>query len=101
MCAGVCESPLTNTETKSLSRLFHLSALVAIGAASHHALDVALLTATAESYAAFFSISTYRLQTLNLYLSSDRWPEIVAGTFAVVLWGVRRYGPDTWLNPAK
>ncbi|MDS0474396.1 metal-dependent hydrolase [Natrinema sp. 1APR25-10V2] len=65
-------------------------ALIALGAASHHALDVALLTATGESYAVFFPISQYRLPSLDLYLSTDRWPAIVSGALAAVLWAVRR-----------
>ncbi len=65
-------------------------ALIALGAASHHALDVALLTATGESYAVFFPISQYRLPSLDLYLSTDRWPATVSGALAAVLWGVRR-----------
>ncbi|WP_408958947.1 metal-dependent hydrolase [Natrinema sp. 74] len=67
-------------------------ALIAIGAASHHAFDVALLTATGESYAVFFPLSQYRLPSLDLYLSTDRWPALVSGALAAALWGVRRYG---------
>ena len=67
-------------------------ALIAIGAASHHALDIALLTATGESYAVFFPVSTYRLPSPGLYLSTDRWPVAVAGVLAVGSWVVRRYG---------
>lgn len=72
--------------------------LIAIGAVSHHALDVMLLTATGESYAVFFPISAYRLPSLDLYLSTDRWPAIVSGSVAAVLWGVRRYAPAAWLR---
>jgi len=66
--------------------------LTAIGAASHHVLDVALLTATGEAYAVFFPISTYRPPSLGLYLSTDRWPAAVAGVLAASSWAVRRYG---------
>ncbi|QLG49296.1 metal-dependent hydrolase [Natrinema halophilum] len=76
-------------------------ALIAIGATSHHALDVALLTATGEAYAVFFPISAYRPPALDLYLSTDRWPAIVSGTFAAVLWGVRRYGFATRSTAAE
>lgn len=71
-------------------------ALLAIGAASHHVLDLLLLTVTGTSYAVFWPLSGYRLPTPGLYLSSDRWPAIVAGAVAAVLWIVRRrYGaPD-------
>ncbi len=67
-------------------------ALIAIGAASHHVLDVALLTATGEAYAVFFPISTYRPPSPDLYLSTDRWPAAVAGVLAAASWAVRRYG---------
>ncbi|WP_254763682.1 metal-dependent hydrolase [Natrinema marinum] len=67
-------------------------ALIAVGAASHHALDIALLTAAGESYAVFYPISSYRLPSLDLYLSTDRWPAIVSGALAAALWAARRYG---------
>ncbi|MFD1564520.1 metal-dependent hydrolase [Haloarchaeobius amylolyticus] len=66
-------------------------ALTTIGAVSHHAFDVALFTITGEAYAVFFPMSTYRPPSLDLYLSTDRWPAAVAGVLAVVVWTVRRY----------
>ena len=65
--------------------------LTAIGAASHHVLDVALLTATGEAYAVFFPINTYRPPSPDLYLSTDRWPAAVAGVLAAVSWAACRY----------
>lgn len=66
-------------------------ALFAIGAASHHALDLLLLTATGYSYPAFWPASDYRLPSADLYLSSDRWPAAVAGIGAALAWLGRRY----------
>lgn len=67
-------------------------ALFAIGAASHHALDVVLVTATGYSYAVFWPLTEYRPPAGDLYLSSDRWPALVSGGLAVVVWFVdRRY----------
>ncbi|MFP9190577.1 metal-dependent hydrolase [Natronosalvus vescus] len=68
--------------------------LLAIGVATHHVLDIALLTATGETYAVFWPLSSYRPPSGGLYLSSDQWPALVAGTIAVVLWVSRRYLTD-------
>lgn len=64
--------------------------LLAIGAASHHVLDVALLTSTGYSYAVFWPLTEYRPPSGGLYRSSDRWPALVAGLVATVVWLVRR-----------
>lgn len=64
--------------------------LLAIGAASHHALDVALLTVTGHSYAVFWPLTAYRPPSGGLYLSSDRLPALVAGLAATAAWLVRR-----------
>ncbi|SEW31558.1 metal-dependent hydrolase [Natrinema salifodinae] len=76
-------------------------ALIAIGAVSHHVLDVALLTATGEAYAVFFPGSTYRPPSPGLYLSSDRWPAVVAGTVAAGLWAVQRDGIKASLSRSE
>ena len=63
--------------------------LVAIGAASHHILDLGLMTSTGYSYAAFWPLTEYRLPAGGLYLSTDRWPALVAGLCAVLVWAVK------------
>ncbi|WP_265110680.1 metal-dependent hydrolase [Halosolutus halophilus] len=71
-------------------------ALFALGAASHHALDVLLLTVTGYSYAVLWPLSGYHFPAPNLYLSSDRWPALVAGLAAALVWALarqRRGGP--------
>ncbi|WP_226008219.1 alpha/beta hydrolase [Natrinema salinisoli] len=65
-------------------------ALLALGAASHHALDLLLITPTGYSYAVGWPLSTYHFPSPDLYLSSDRWPALVAGTVAAVIWVGRR-----------
>lgn len=64
--------------------------LLALGAASHHALDLLLITPTGYSYAVGWPLLTYHFPSPDLYLSSDRWPALVAGTFAAVVWVERR-----------
>ncbi len=64
--------------------------LVAIGAASHHVLDLALMTPTGYSYAVFWPLTEYRLPSGGLYMSSDRWPALVSGLCAVLVWAVER-----------
>ena len=64
-------------------------ALLAIGALSHHLLDVLLLTQSGYTYAVFWPLTAYHPPAPNLYLSSDRWPAIVAGAGAVLVWFLR------------
>lgn len=65
-------------------------ALLALGAGSHHALDLLLINATGYSYPVLWPLSAYRFPSPNLYLSSDRWPALVAGTIATGVWLRRR-----------
>lgn len=60
-------------------------ALFAIGAASHHVLDMMLLTVTGYSYALLWPVTAYQFPSPNLYLSSDRWPAIIAGLCAALV----------------
>lgn len=64
--------------------------LVAIGAASHHVLDLGLMTSTGYSYAAFWPLTEYRPPSGGLYLSTDRWPALVSGLCAVLVWAAER-----------
>ncbi|WP_076609733.1 metal-dependent hydrolase [Natronorubrum thiooxidans] len=69
-------------------------ALLVIGALSHHALDLLLMTPTGEAYGVFWPITEYRLPAGGLYLSSDRWPALVSGLAAIGAWALaRRYRP--------
>ncbi|MXV60993.1 metal-dependent hydrolase [Natronorubrum sp. JWXQ-INN-674] len=65
--------------------------LFAIGALSHHVLDVLLMTPTGEAYAVFWPLTEYRPPAGGLFLSSDRWPAAVAGLGAALVWAVARY----------
>ncbi|WP_137289816.1 metal-dependent hydrolase [Natronorubrum halophilum] len=69
-------------------------ALFAIGALSHHVLDVLLMTPTGEAYAVFWPLTEYRLPAGGLFLSSDRWPAAVAGLCAALVWTIARYRDD-------
>ncbi|MGQ3410859.1 metal-dependent hydrolase [Natrinema sp. LN54] len=64
--------------------------LVALGAASHHVLDLGLMTPTGYSYAAFWPLTEYRPPSGGLYMSTDRWPALVAGLCAVLVRGFKR-----------
>lgn len=68
--------------------------LLAAGAVTHHVLDVALLTVTGYAYAVFWPLTGYHPPSGGLYLSSDRWPALVAGTLAAVAWILRYH----WLE---
>lgn len=69
-------------------------ALFAIGAGSHHLLDLLLVTPTGYSYAVFWPLVEYRPPAGGLYLSSDRWPAFVAGCCAAVVWVLDRHRDD-------
>lgn len=64
--------------------------LVAIGAASHHLLDLGLMTPTGYSYAAFWPLTEFRPPAGGLYMSTDYWPAFVAGLCALLVWGLKR-----------
>lgn len=65
-------------------------ALLIVGAASHHALDALLLSATGFSYALAWPLSAVNPPSPGLYLSSDRWPAAVAVVASAVAWRARR-----------
>lgn len=63
-----------------------VAAMLALGALSHHALDMLLFTPTGRSYAVFWPLTQYTPPTPGLYLSTDRWPALAAGGLAAVVW---------------
>lgn len=65
--------------------------LVALGAASHHALDLLLLNASGYAYPVLWPLTEYRPPAGMLYRSSDRWPVLVAGLGAIVVWLANRH----------
>lgn len=65
-------------------------ALLAAGAATHHALDLLLIKGTGYAYPVLWPFTEYRPPTGGLYLSSDRWPALVAITVAAVCWALQR-----------
>ncbi|MFC4247705.1 metal-dependent hydrolase [Natribaculum luteum] len=62
--------------------------LFGIGALTHHALDFNLLTPTGYAYPVLWPLVQSHLPAPNLYLSSDRWPALVAGLAAALVWVV-------------
>jgi len=66
-------------------------ALVALGAATHLALDSLLITPTGFAAQFLVPFSTYRAPAGMLYLSSDRWPAAVAAVAAASVRAFRRY----------
>lgn len=60
--------------------------LLALGAAAHLLLDALLINPSGHSYAVFWPLSQYQSPTPGLYLSTDRWPAIVSGAVATVVW---------------
>lgn len=68
--------------------------LLLLGMLSHHLLDAANVNASGYSYAILWPLTTYHPPSPNLWLSSDRWPALVSGVAAVVVWHLRyhRFG---------
>jgi hypothetical protein len=77
----------------------HAFVLILVGAASHHVLDVALMTATGQAYAVFWPVTDYRPPAGGLYLSSDRWPALVAGSVAALVWAIGYVREDDGRTP--
>jgi uncharacterized membrane protein len=68
--------------------------LLTLGATSHHALDLLLINVSGYSYPVLWPLTEYHPPAGMLYLSSDRWPAVVAGAVAAILWLVRRSTDD-------
>lgn len=65
-------------------------ALLLVGAASHLLLDALLINVSGYSYDLLWPLTTYSPPTPNLFLSSDRWPAVVSGALAALLWAFNR-----------
>ncbi|QIO24105.1 metal-dependent hydrolase [Haloarcula sp. JP-L23] len=63
--------------------------LLLIGGASHLVLDSLLISPSRFYHVLFWPLTTQFVSLPGLYLSSDRWPSIVAACLAVVAWFVR------------
>jgi hypothetical protein len=68
--------------------------LLALGAASHHSLDLLLFNPSGYSYPVLLPLTAYNPPAGQLYLSSDRWPALVAGTLAALMWLNRQSGAN-------
>jgi hypothetical protein len=64
--------------------------LLAVGAGSHHILDVLLINPSGYAYPLCWPLTDYRPPRGMLYLSSDRLPVLVAGTVAAIVWKVQK-----------
>lgn len=67
--------------------------LAVLGATSHHALDLLLITHDGLSYHVLWPLTHYEPPTPQLYRSSDRWPALLATSAAVLSWYVVRWRP--------
>ena len=66
-------------------------ALLFLGALSHHALDLLLLQSSGYAYPVFWPLTEYQPPAGMLYRSSDRWPALLTGTLALILWLTKGY----------
>ncbi|UTF54763.1 metal-dependent hydrolase [Natronosalvus rutilus] len=63
-------------------------AMLALGALSHHGLDLLLVNPSGYAYPVFWPLTQYHPPTPGFYLSSDRWPAFFAGVGATVVWAI-------------
>jgi len=64
-------------------------ALLAVGAGSHLFLDALLITTSGNMSPMLWPITAYSFAMPELFLSSDRWPAIVAGALATSVWWLK------------
>lgn len=63
--------------------------VLALGASSHHALDLLLTQSSGTTYQFLWPLTEYRAPSVDLYRSSDREPAAFATLAAVAVWYVR------------
>ena len=68
-----------------------VAAMLALGALSHHALDLLLINPSGYSYSVFWPLTQHQPPTPNIYLSSDRWPALVSRLVAAIVWAIDRH----------
>ena len=83
---GAAVSVLIGTVLVPRDHRTRVLGLLALGAASHLLLDALLVKPSGYSYAVFWPLSQYRPPTPGIYLSTDRWPAVVASAVAGVVW---------------
>ncbi|TYL37244.1 metal-dependent hydrolase [Natronococcus pandeyae] len=66
-----------------------VGALLFLGMASHHALDLLLLNVSGYSYAVLWPLTGYHPPSPDLYLSTDRWPALCSAVLAAAVWYAR------------
>lgn len=91
MLGGILVAVAIGVVLTSRSHRKRVFALLLLGALSHLFLDALLIKASGYSFAVFWPLTTYHPPTPGLYLSSDRWPALVAGSVALVSWYLRYY----------
>ena len=69
--------------------------LLAMGASSHLVLDSLLAFPAGRMKFVLWPLTTYRPVFDGLFLSTDRWPVVVAAGLAASAWYLRYHRPDT------
>jgi len=64
--------------------------LLALGAISHYALDAMIYTGSGLTWPMLWPLTDYRFEVSGFYRSSDRWPALVSGLVALVVWMASR-----------
>ncbi|QLD88830.1 metal-dependent hydrolase [Natronomonas salina] len=64
--------------------------LLAAGATSHYALDFLLYKPSGLTSPLLWPFTVHRFAVEGIYVSSDRWPAVVAGVAAICVWLIDR-----------
>ena len=74
--------------------------LLALGAGSHYLLDFFLYKPSGVTGPLLWPFVTHGFAIEGVYLSSDRWPAVLASAAAVVTWAATRYRRRVGVDPA-
>lgn len=74
---------------------------LALGAASHHALDLLLTQSGGVTYPFLWPLTEYRAPSVDLFRSSDREPALIAVLLASLVWYARRRLPSASAEPSR
>ena len=65
--------------------------MLLLGMASHHALDLLLWFPSGYAYPVLWPLTGHAPPAGNLYLSTDRWPAVLSGVVAALVWYLVRW----------
>ncbi|QLD87070.1 metal-dependent hydrolase [Natronomonas halophila] len=86
---GVVVASLVGVVLASKEYRPRVALLLPLGAGTHLVLDALLVKPSGVAAPLWWPLAAHGTPTPGLYLSTDRWPVLVAGGCAASVWGVR------------